>query len=104
MQKNLQSLIQPQNPPCTPLTKGGKNFHEFHKLLNAHYEASLARQQSQQNLPCVPLTKGGKNFHEFHKLLNAHYKTGLAPFNKGGWGDSNPFHPLVRQEESQPCN
>jgi hypothetical protein len=57
-----------------------------------------------QNPPCTPLTKGGKDFHVFHKLLHAHYKVRLAPLDKGGWGDSNPFHPLVRQEESQLCN
>ena len=100
MKRPLQPPRHPQNPPCAPLTKGGKDSLSFQ---NTH-KPGLVPLQSQQNPPCAPLTKGGKDYQTCHKLHHANYEANLAPLDKGGWGDSNPFHPLIRQEESQPCN
>jgi hypothetical protein len=95
MQKKLQSLPHVQNPPCAPLTKGGRNFHVSHKLLNAHYEASLA-----------PLDKGG--WGDSNPLYPSPKSVDSQSIDSQSIDsqsiDSHPFQPLIRQEESQLCN
>jgi hypothetical protein len=53
--------IAQQNPPCTPLTKGGKDLHAFQKLLQNHHLVRFA-----------PLVKGGRD-----------HRAGLAPHIQG---------------------